>query len=97
MGVRIALGARMADVVWMVVREALALVLLGMAMGVPAGVAVARLQSSRIAGLLHGLSATDPASFAVAAVFLFCVAAFAAYLPARRVSRIDPIAALRAE
>ena len=55
-----ALGARRGDVVWLVVREALLLVAIGIAVGVPAALVVARLASSQIAGLLFGLEATDP-------------------------------------
>ena len=88
-----ALGARRADVVWLVVREALMLVLAGVGVGVPTALLVARLASSQIAGLLFGLKATDPATLAVACAILASVAVLAAYLPARRASRVDPIVA----
>jgi predicted permease len=97
MGVRMALGARRADVVWLVVREAWLLVAAGIAVGIPAAVAAARLASSQIAGLLFGLAATDPLTIAIASGSLFVVATMAAYLPARRASHVDPMVALRTE
>jgi predicted permease len=97
MGVRMALGARRADVVWLVVREAWLLVAAGIAVGVPAALGAARVASSQIAGMVFGLKATDPLTIAAAACCLFVVATLAAYLPARRASRVDPMVALRAE
>ena len=96
MGVRMALGARRVDVVWLVVREAWLLVAVGIGVGVPAALGAARVASSQIAGLLFGLAATDPLTIAAAACSLFVVATLAAYLPARRASRVDPMVALRA-
>ena len=97
MGVRMALGARRVDVVWLVVREAWLLVAIGIAVGLPAALGAARAASSQIAGLLFGLAAADPLTIAAAACSLFVVATLAAYLPARRASRVDPMVALRAE
>lgn len=97
MGIRMALGAGRGDVVWMVMREALLLVLIGIAIGVPAALAVARLASSQVSGLLFGLNATDPLTIATASALLASVAAIAGYLPARRASRVDPMVALRNE
>jgi predicted permease len=97
MGVRMALGAQRADVVWLVVREAWILVAVGIAIGVPAALAAARVASSQITGLLFGLAATDPLTIALAAASLFIVATMAAYWPARRASRVDPMVALRTE
>jgi ABC-type antimicrobial peptide transport system permease subunit len=96
-GIRMALGARRGDVVWLVVSEALLLVAIGIAAGVPAALAVARLASSQISGLLFELEPTDPFTIAMAALALVAVAALAAYLPARRASRVDPMVVLRAE
>jgi putative ABC transport system permease protein len=96
-GLRMALGARRGDVLWMVVREALILVGIGVAVGVPVALAVTRVASSQISGLLFGLDATDPITIAGAALVLTTVATFAAYWPARRASRVDPMVALRAE
>jgi predicted permease len=97
MGIRMALGASRRDVVWMVMREALALAVIGVAIGVPAALAAARLASSQIAGLLFGLKTTDPLTMAAAAVLLAVVAGIAGYIPARRASRVDPMVALRNE
>jgi predicted permease len=97
MGVRIALGARRSSVIWMVLREAMVLVAIGVGIGIPAALAVARLVSSQIAGLLFGLEATDPSTIAIATATLTVVAALAAYLPARRASLVDPIVTLRSE
>jgi predicted permease len=92
-GVRMALGATTGGVRWLVLRQAFAIVLAGAAVGLPAAFAVARL----LKGLLYGLSPLDPRTHAAAALLLVAVAAVAAYLPARRASRVDPMIALRAE
>jgi predicted permease len=97
MGIRMALGAQRRDVVLMVVKEALLLVLAGIAVGIPAALLTARLAASQISGLLFGLSATDPWTLAAASLILAAVAALAGYLPARRASRVDPMVALRSE
>jgi ABC-type antimicrobial peptide transport system permease subunit len=81
----------------MVLREAMVLVVTGVGIGIPAALAVARLVSNQIAGLLFGLEATDPSTIAIATATLTAVAALAAYLPARRASLVDPIAILRSE
>lgn len=93
MGVRMALGARPGDVLRLLLREVLWLVVIGIAAGIPAALAASRL----IAGMLFGLSATDPLVIALSASVLLGVALFAGYWPARRASRIDPMTALRAE
>ena len=87
-----ALGARRGDVVWLVVSDALLLVATGIAVGVPAALAVARFAS--VHRLSFGLEATDPFTIVTAAFALASVAAFAAYSPARRASRVDPHAVL---
>ena len=97
MGIRMAVGARRIDVVWMVIREALVLVTIGVLIGVPAALAGARFASSQISGLLYGISATDPFTIALAASLLIVVAAVASYFPARRASLVDPMVALRNE
>jgi predicted permease len=97
MGIRMALGAGRASVVWMVMRDALSLVLLGIAIGVPATLAVAKLASTQISGLLFGLKPSDPLTILGAIGLLAVVAAIAGYLPARRASRVDPMVALRNE
>jgi predicted permease len=93
MGIRMALGARRASVVWLVLREALILVLIGLVIGIPLVSAAARLVTS----LLFGVSPTDPATLAATAVLMLSIAIVAAYLPARRASRVDPMGALRYE
>jgi predicted permease len=92
-GIRMALGARSADVVRMVMKEITLLVAIGMAIGLGAALATTRL----IATLLFGLEPNDPATIAAAALLMTVVAAIAGYLPARRASRVDPMTALRCE
>jgi len=96
-GIRMALGASRGDVLWMMLREALLLALAGLAIGLPTAVAAGRIASSKVSGLLFGLNATDPATVTAAATLLVLVSGLAAYLPARRASRIDPMVALRNE
>jgi predicted permease len=92
-GVRLALGARRRQVVGLVLGEALALAAAGVAVGVVAAAALARLLHS----LLYGVAPIDPPTFGVAAGVLVAAAAAAAWLPARRAARVDPMAALRSE
>jgi predicted permease len=91
LGIRMALGARPADVLNLVLRQGLKLALAGVAAGLVVTVALTRLMAS----LLYGVSATDPITLVVTAVSLTCVAALACYLPARRATRINPLDALR--
>jgi predicted permease len=93
MGIRMALGAQRNNVVWLVLKESLLLIIIGIAIGLPAAFAATRL----IASTLFGLGATDPATFAVVAMVLTVVAMLACYLPARRATKIDPMIALRYE
>jgi predicted permease len=90
---RIALGARPSRVIAMILRETAGVV----AIGVLAGGALAVAASRFIAGTLFRVEPRDPATFALAVTVLLAVAACAAYLPARRASRLEPIAALRSE
>jgi predicted permease len=92
-GVRMALGATGAGVRWMVLRQALLLVLAGVAIGAPAALAASRM----LRGLLFGVSPLHPVPLVLASLMLFTVATLAAYLPARRASRVDPMTALRSE
>ena len=96
-GIRMALGAERRDVLWLVLRETMTLVMIGIAIGVPAALAVGRLAGHLVSGLLFGLTATDPVTIAIAALLLAGGAAVAGYLPARRASRVDPMLALRYE
>jgi predicted permease len=90
-GIRMALGATRADVIWLVLREAMTLVLAGVVAGLLAAAAGARAVTS----LLYGLDPTDPTTIGVATLLLVAVAALAGCLPARRATRVDPLVALR--
>jgi ABC-type antimicrobial peptide transport system permease subunit len=92
-GIRMALGAGRPNMLWMVLREILILVSIGVVIGVPVTLAGDRLVSN----MLFGLSPTDPLTLVGATVLLLIVAAIAGYLPARRASLIDPMVALRYE
>jgi ABC-type antimicrobial peptide transport system permease subunit len=97
LGLRMALGAQRGHVAWMVTKDALWLVGIGIAIGVPAAIAGARLLANQVSGLLFGVEATDPVTTAAVVLLLGTVAAVAACLPARRASRVDPMLVLRAE
>jgi len=91
MGIRMALGAQRRRVIGMIVKGAVRLVVFGIALGLPAAWAASRWVKS----MLFGLTPTDPATIAAAVAVLATAALLAAYLPARRASRVDPITALR--
>jgi predicted permease len=92
-GIRMALGAVPGHVIWIVLREALLLVALGVALGLPAALALTRLVRSQ----LYGLAPYDPVTLALTTVILTAVGCGAGYVPALRASRIDPVQALRYE
>lgn len=92
-GIRMALGARRGGIVRMVLREVLVLT----AVGLCAGLAVALATSRFVASLLYGLTPNDPMTLALAAITLLGAVLAAAYVPARKASRIDPVTALRVE
>ena len=92
-GLRMALGAPRSNVLWLVMRDVLALTAIGVAIGVPAALA----SEWWISGLLYGLTKIDSWSIAAAIGILAVVAGIAAYLPARRASLVDPTTALRYE
>jgi len=92
-GIRMSLGARRGDVEWLVLRQGLAPVAAGISIGLLAALAVTRL----LAGLLFGITAHDPVTFAAVSLLLAAVALLACYVPARRASRVDPCTALRYE
>ena len=97
LGIRMALGARPGRVAVMVVGEALAIVGTGLAIGIPAAIMTALVARSMLAGVLFELSPTDPLAFSSAAAAILLIAGLAAYVPARRASRIDPVAAIKYE
>ena len=92
-GIRMALGARGEQIAGMVLRETLQLVLIGLGIGIPAAIAASRLIKSE----LYGLKSDDPVTLFIAISIMAGIAAFAAYLPARRASRVEPMVALRTE
>jgi ABC-type antimicrobial peptide transport system permease subunit len=92
-GIRMALGAFGKDVVWMVMREVLLLIGIGVAVGVTSAALLTRYVEAQ----LFGLAANDPRTLALATAMLIAVAALAGYLPALRASRVNPIRALRYE
>jgi ABC-type antimicrobial peptide transport system permease subunit len=92
-GIRIALGAERGQVLWMVLRDALALVGLGLAIGLPVSLAVAR----TVASILFGIQPADPLAFLSTAAVLAAIGLAAAFLPARRAATLDAIQVLRHE
>jgi predicted permease len=92
-GIRMALGASLRDVLWLVAREVLILVGIGIGIGLPAALAVAQLLRNQ----LFGIAPHDPWVMALAAAGMAAVALLAGYLPARRAARVNPVNALRYE
>ncbi len=92
-GIRMALGAGRRNILGMVICETLMMVVPGVAIGIPAAIAAARVLSS----MLYNLKPGDPFTIAVSAAVLIAIAVLAGYLPARRASRVDPMEALRYE
>jgi predicted permease len=90
-GIRMAVGAGRREVLGLVLRQAMALVIAGLLLGIAGSLALTRLMS----GLLFGMSATDPLTYVSVPVALLLVTLTASYLPARRAARLDPLAALR--
>ena len=90
-GIRMALGAHRRDVIQLIVRESLTPVVAGLILGLVCALLVTRSLES----LLFRISPRDPITLAAAVIFLLTTAAFAAFLPARRASQIDPMIALR--
>ena len=92
-GIRIALGAESGDVIKLIVGRGLALVSVGIVLGLAGALALTRVMSS----LLYGVRATDPITFALVTFLLIGVSVLASYIPARRAARVDPMVALRNE
>ena len=92
-GIRMALGAQRAAVVWMVLRRVLLLAAVGLAISVPAALSACQ----RVKSFLFETQPNDPGTLALAGIVLLSAAILAGYAPARRASRIDPLAALRYE
>ena len=92
-GIRIALGAQTAAVQWMILSESLLLLAIGVALGLPLAFA----STKYIKDQLFGLSALDPLTFAVALIVVSAMTLFAAWLPARRATKVDPMVALRCD
>jgi putative ABC transport system permease protein len=92
-GVRMALGARRVDVVWLVLKQGLALALAGAVFGAAAALAITR----SMQGLLFGVSAFDMATFLTTAIGLIAIAAAACIAPASRAAAVDPVVALKYE
>jgi len=93
LGIRVALGAQSLNLLWMVLRECVLLLLVGLAIGVPLALSTTRVLKS----LLYDLSPLDPVSISIAIAAVVCMTIAAAWLPARRATRIDPMQALRTE
>jgi ABC-type antimicrobial peptide transport system permease subunit len=93
LGVRIALGARPSLVLWLVMREVLVLLLIGLGVGVPAALLLGRFVGAQ----LYGINPRDPLVVGSMIALLAVVCTVAGLIPARRASRIDPILALRHE
>ena len=92
-GVRMALGAKEADVLRLVLADGARMTLVGIGIGVVVALILTRLMAS----MLYGVAPSDPLTFATVALFLSGVALLACYIPARRASRVDPVVALRYE
>jgi putative ABC transport system permease protein len=92
-GIRIALGAQRGDVFKLVIRKGVTLIVVGLVIGVAGALALTRV----LAGLLHGVTPTDPMTFVLVSLLLTAVGLLACYVPARRAAKIDPMTALRCQ
>jgi putative ABC transport system permease protein len=92
-GIRLSLGAQHSDVLRLILGEGISLALIGSVIGLAAALGLTRL----LAGMLYGVSPTDPGTFVAVGLLLTGVALFACYIPARRATKVDPMVALRSE
>jgi len=92
-GVRVAPGASYGSVLWLVMKQSVALVLIGMAIGCAVALALSR----HVESLLFGVKPADPGTIAMASIVLVIITMLAAWIPARRATRVDPVQALRYE
>jgi ABC-type antimicrobial peptide transport system permease subunit len=92
-GIRMALGARAGEVLWLILREVTVMVGIGALIGLPAALALTRLVTT----YLFGLTPQDPVSIVGSVLALLAVTALAGFIPARRATRVDPMIALRYE
>jgi ABC-type antimicrobial peptide transport system permease subunit len=92
-GIRLSLGAQRSDVLRLILGEGISLALIGSVIGLAAALGLTRL----LAGMLYGVSPTDPGTFVAVGLLLTGVALFACYIPARRATKVDPMVALRSE
>ena len=93
LGVRMALGAGRGSVIWLVMKDVLLLLAIGLAVGIPTAIGMGRFVASQ----LYGIKANDPSIAAASMIAMIMVATLAGLIPAQRASRIDPILALRYE
>jgi ABC-type antimicrobial peptide transport system permease subunit len=93
LGIRLALGATPSNVAWPILREAIWLAVIGITLGLPIVLVLARMTQS----LIYGVAPRDPVTMFASAIALIAVAVLAAWIPARRAAKIDPMEALRYE
>jgi ABC-type antimicrobial peptide transport system permease subunit len=96
-GVRMALGAQARDVLRLVMREASWPLMIGISAGLLAAMAIQRVVIDQFSDLLFGVTATDPVALSFSVAALLVTAALAAYLPARKAAKVDPMTVLRSE
>ena len=95
LGVRLALGAEKADILRLVIRQGLALTLMGVGIGLAGALILSWVMSKMLSGMLYQISARDLVTFAVTPLTFLAIAVVASYIPARRATRVDPLEALR--
>jgi ABC-type antimicrobial peptide transport system permease subunit len=96
-GIRLALGAQTRTLLWLVLRESLVLLAVGLVIGVPVALGAGRSLAAFLKHQLFQVNALDPSAFAVAIVVISATTVIAAWLPARRATKVDPMVALRCD